>query len=420
MKLCKFKSAPQNIGQIMPVLLDESKETLPKYASSGFIPSKRDYIVNEIITSEMSYLQQLMTVKTKIMEPMQDSKLLSEAEFNILFNNLLDVIELNRELHDLISNPENRDSIGEVFYNFLRSSSIKEIYEKYIQGYDNSVVMNIKLLKQEKYHNYIQDQLKENSHLDLPSYLIAPVQRLPRYLLLLKTLIEISDQSTEEFNYIKKALIGFEDILQTIDHNKTVSLTAAEKHAYFSKFSEKDKTLVSELKGAEPALHYPQLIPITRISDKTNGKQYDCDLILLKSHIIGLKKRTAAGSSQMHYKLLFKIEVLSSNIEFTPPSDPAPRGSRIGGSLTSSGPVYPKGLISIRETRTQSTLPFISHKSYMFTPVSSKKYNWKFYYTNFKGLYEITSNLSYLSKTANTIRGYLMKHILTSKDWNLL
>lgn len=55
---------------------------------------------------------------------------------------------------------------------------------------------------------------------DLSSYLIAPVQRLPRYVLLLKELLKCTPEDHEDYNDIKQALDGITSIAATVDASK--------------------------------------------------------------------------------------------------------------------------------------------------------------------------------------------------------
>merc|ERR1711981_48747 len=61
---------------------------------------------------------------------------------------------------------------------------------------------------------------KELSGLDLASFLILPVQRLPRYLLLFKELIKYTPDSHAEFESINQAIQVISDALEDINNRK--------------------------------------------------------------------------------------------------------------------------------------------------------------------------------------------------------
>ena len=64
------------------------------------------------------------------------------------------------------------------------------------------------------FKNFIHDTFKDPKFkkLELPSYLIKPIQRLPKYVLLLKDLLKNTDCEHVDYENIKFALLKFEEV----------------------------------------------------------------------------------------------------------------------------------------------------------------------------------------------------------------
>ena len=85
-------------------------------------------------------------------------------------------------------------------------------YQKYIHGYDHANELLNQLLKRgdkkSGFGAWVQAQLNSNSSLcrglaSLPAFLIGPVQRLPRYLLLLRDLFKCTPESHPDYPNVR-------------------------------------------------------------------------------------------------------------------------------------------------------------------------------------------------------------------------
>jgi len=155
-------------------------------APIGEKAKKRQQIINEIIDSEKVYLRGL-TILVK--------------EFNVdivnKFANLL------LEFHG-------------VFEVDLRiSSNIAEVFDKnadylkmgnpYVEGYTEMMQKIVELRKKKKFQKKLSE-LKQKGFADISSYLITPVQRVPRYLLLLTDLLKHTPAKHPQYEVLTRAL----------------------------------------------------------------------------------------------------------------------------------------------------------------------------------------------------------------------
>jgi hypothetical protein len=98
----------------------------PPLSSNADEEEKRRLIVQEIIETEKSYLQDLVVLKEVYVIP--GYEVFSNADIKLLFGNLDQVIEVSKELSNMLENyPE---YIGECFTQMVKSGNVDEIYRK--------------------------------------------------------------------------------------------------------------------------------------------------------------------------------------------------------------------------------------------------------------------------------------------------
>jgi len=94
--------------------------------------------------------------------------------------------------------------LGDIFLDF---APMMKIYTEYVNRFDDAVDTLKKLsTKGDKFQEFLRESMKNaNSRLDLSSYLIMPVQRLPRYALLLKELIKFTEPTHVDYENLNDA-----------------------------------------------------------------------------------------------------------------------------------------------------------------------------------------------------------------------
>lgn len=160
--------------------------------------SKRRRLVFEILSSEESYVQTLDCAARylRFLRAYSERKraVLANDEFEALFANLEAVLELHRQVlgdlgtlqadHKLVT-----PALGELF---VRVAPFFRMYTTYVVNYETVPAAMAKCMKQPKFAAFV-DLHNAGEAQTLSSLLIAPVQRLPRYLMLLRGVEETSD-----------------------------------------------------------------------------------------------------------------------------------------------------------------------------------------------------------------------------------
>lgn len=113
---------------------------------------------------------------------------------------------------------------------FLQYSDFFRLYIPYLNGYERCLTTFNELRKHKKFSDWlntdVRNRLKEHaaasgtSQLDLLSYMIQPVQRVPRYVLLLKELKRQTSPSHPEFEPLGEALVAVQRVALIINEGQ--------------------------------------------------------------------------------------------------------------------------------------------------------------------------------------------------------
>lgn len=195
---------------------------------------KHDLILTEIYVSEEYYVKELRLIVEKLIQPlreMSNSKkpILTEQQITSLFScPYLEIIfkynvMLLSKLEQCVSSVKNKCdaatnpvTVGSVFLvmaDFFKTYSTYSVqYVKMLKVYDTLVKESSAMTK---FLNSVFQAEHEN--LDLLSLLIMPIQRILRYVLLLRELLKTTENDDPEHVKLEKALEKMEVIAQTIN-----------------------------------------------------------------------------------------------------------------------------------------------------------------------------------------------------------
>ncbi|KAI8987197.1 Dbl homology domain-containing protein [Pilobolus umbonatus] len=157
----------------------------------------KKFILNELLTTEETYLEHLMTIKNFYMDPLFQTLRLttkrSILNFNskdaeIIFAFIPELISLTHSLvQDLRLAITGGNDVGKVFCEY---GHYFEVYISYAVNFSKSRKYINKASSSLIYRQLIKDSLekKDANRMVLADYMIAPIQRITRYCLLLKDL----------------------------------------------------------------------------------------------------------------------------------------------------------------------------------------------------------------------------------------
>ncbi|EGC39499.1 hypothetical protein DICPUDRAFT_96538 [Dictyostelium purpureum] len=154
----------------------------------------REKVQQEILKTEEDYIKNLNLCITHYMIPLYEKELINKEQQKMIFSNIEIIYNFGKTLLEDI-----RDRCGAKWtaYQklsdlFLKISAFLKVYSSYVQNYDISIEVLKELRKSEKFKDALEEigDFPEINNFELDSFLILPVQRIPRYYLLLQDLVK--------------------------------------------------------------------------------------------------------------------------------------------------------------------------------------------------------------------------------------
>jgi len=225
---------------------------------------QRALVIAEIQSTERSYVQALDALQVAFVTPLKE-KMASDKPFSdvtpaqvaAMCSNLETLVNFHHNFIASINTVRPTDSMsaesaaaaaavlsptaaassspsspshGSIPAIFLRFSEFFRLYIPYLNGYEQSLNTFNELRKHKKFSDWlngdVKNALKEQATkngttpLDLLSYMISPVQRVPRYVLLLKELKRQTSPSHPEFASLGDALAAVQRVASVINEGQ--------------------------------------------------------------------------------------------------------------------------------------------------------------------------------------------------------
>jgi len=170
-------------------------------------PSQRTRVAQEIVQTEETYVDALTEIVDRYERPIRKfvkkfvggDGTVTPGEIDLIFSNIATVRHVNVALLERLKERVNEDwddsrIVGDIFVDF--ADQLPPVYRDYVQRFKASNATLREAYDNKPEFASLLEEYKNNTKgkLDLESLLIMPIQRVPRYLLLLREL----KKSTEE------------------------------------------------------------------------------------------------------------------------------------------------------------------------------------------------------------------------------
>ncbi|EAR98278.2 RhoGEF domain protein (macronuclear) [Tetrahymena thermophila SB210] len=198
-------------------------------------------VIRELVCTEENYVQKLQQLRDVVYIPLlnqskpidqrkdiKENQMLQQQTFQLLqdvqikqadveniFANLQAIIELNSKFAEEMKRRKENLQYNGVFTDVcVQYAPQLKIYVTYLNNYENAtkILNNLKLnnLNFKKFCNYLENY--DLNGYDLQDFLIKPVQRLPKYLLLLKDLFKNTLPSHQDYIHVQTAINEFNEV----------------------------------------------------------------------------------------------------------------------------------------------------------------------------------------------------------------
>ncbi|KAJ3298518.1 hypothetical protein HK104_010639 [Borealophlyctis nickersoniae] len=181
----------------------------------------RRMIVTEMFTTELSYLRGLLTIHKDFMIPLHS--VLLPSDFTTIFRYLDEIASLSRtllvQLAERVAGWHYETKVGEVF---VRAAKSMKVYCHFVNNYDLAMETLSRISQASSVRTILATIVKTlgKGSPELKDLLISPVQRPPRYLLMLKELSKRTPPGHPDASYLAKAVRKMERAVGTINERK--------------------------------------------------------------------------------------------------------------------------------------------------------------------------------------------------------
>ncbi|XP_039966935.1 putative protein tag-52 isoform X1 [Bactrocera tryoni] len=178
------------------------------------IKTLRFKAVDEIISSERSYLRQLEVLMNYFIKPIKLHTFIDDRNHSFLFGQIEMIYNLNGEL--LRELEENKDKVAKAF---LKMAPFLKLYSVYAFDFQNALLLLQEISnKNPAFRKFVvQTETRPEVQQTLNSLMIIPIQRLPRYKLLLEQVLLYTSPSETDFKLLKDSVKQITSIVSHIN-----------------------------------------------------------------------------------------------------------------------------------------------------------------------------------------------------------
>ncbi|KAH3758615.1 guanine nucleotide exchange factor [Pelomyxa schiedti] len=189
----------------------------------------RTRIVKEIMSTENTYLKSLGICLNHYRKPLLDGTLISVPDVEFVFGNMEEIVKLGKSFLESLNatlDTWGPDSIVSVIFTNLWQGPLESVYNRYLVNYDKRMELFMShfeskpTLKEWAHH---VSQEKEVNTFDVWSFLILPIQRVPRYILLLQSLLKSTPSTHPDHIGLKNTIAVGTKLLDSLNEAKRAS-----------------------------------------------------------------------------------------------------------------------------------------------------------------------------------------------------
>lgn len=174
----------------------------------------RTQVAQEILSTEENYVKTLREVVEHFVRPLKEAvargkPIISNDEIKTIFSHIQIILGYNdallEDLRKKTSSWHPYQMIGDVF---LKMAAFMRVYTDYVRNFNDALAMIQECKKSPEFLAFCNDTYPKMSvvQADLSSYLITPVQRIPRYQLLVRDLLKHTWKEHSDYDNLEQAL----------------------------------------------------------------------------------------------------------------------------------------------------------------------------------------------------------------------
>ncbi|XP_076669101.1 rho guanine nucleotide exchange factor 17 isoform X4 [Andrena cerasifolii] len=227
----KLEGLPGPSPELLAELLRGSSERVARAATHR--NDTRTHVVVELYDTERSYVESLQILVNKYLQPLkspENAGLVDAATVDEIFYQVPSILNHHEvfleELRKRLDTWELKQTIGDVFLDVFTKSVVLETYTLFLDNW-KSARKAIKTTCQAKpaFARFLETMEREHKgKLGLDQLLIKPVQKIPRYELLIQRLLKHTDASHPDFELLQAAQKEVHELVVKINCTERESL----------------------------------------------------------------------------------------------------------------------------------------------------------------------------------------------------
>jgi hypothetical protein len=186
---------------------------------------KRVFIAREVVESEKTYVRNLGLCIEHFQEPMSKLSYISDLQMRQMFSEISVIRGFNAhlcgQLQDRHANWQGSGQrLGDIFLSFV---AYFRTYTAYVNNYNDAMALFYEFQKKNKSFQSFLAEKKVDPALngqELPAFLIMPIQRLPRYVMLLEDLLRNTPKDHADYDDLATALAKVQEVADYVNEKK--------------------------------------------------------------------------------------------------------------------------------------------------------------------------------------------------------
>jgi len=162
------------------------------------------------------------------LKPIRKNKVLPPDKVPLIFSNIEEIVEENKKLLNILEARWQKwwtfQKLADIFLD-LENSFVK-VYSHYVSNYDKGVESIDTAFKNANFAKFVVKCEEDNysskavDDLSLEGFLIAPVQRLPRYVLLLQEILNFTPEDHPDYDNMSRATDYVRSLVTAVNDSK--------------------------------------------------------------------------------------------------------------------------------------------------------------------------------------------------------
>ncbi|KAJ6251526.1 protein tag-52-related [Anaeramoeba flamelloides] len=287
----------------------------------GFVTRKHFYkvrkrlnICTEIYETEFEYVSRLSTLLENFLIPIGENEFLPKKELKTYQNEVEIILNLSKKILNRLKvivkeiKINSKVLIGKVF---VELSPAMIVYTTYVNRYS----IFYKLIKESaakssKFQKFLVEQKRLGQlRLSLFDFLIAPVQRIPRYSLLLASLLRTTDKDHPDHPFLATALKKIDQQAQFLNNNKQQFTNLSKLFSVSSRLRNNESFNLLDTPSRSYIIQFEINLFIKNRSFKRLAVLFNDILIIVKTET---KRKNVFSSKDIVYNFQSKLKLAPS------------------------------------------------------------------------------------------------------------